>query len=113
MKTQSFFKVIRGKRAIEISNKPNVLAILFKLGLFTPRSGDEESKFIRIKWSEMAMTKDEFEWARDYLVNTQLTLCRTSNKGTWFKLISSSLIDINEDTTLHTTLREPLNSYIP
>lgn len=106
MKSESFFKVNRNKLAFEISNKRNVVAILFKLGLFSSRT--DEGKFVDIKWSEMGMTRGEFREACEYISNNQLATIRTTNRATSIRLISNTIIDINNfPTTSRATSQQP------
>lgn len=99
MSTHSFFKGIRSKKAIEVSDNLPVLGILNKLALFTPRTSDEENKWVKVDYRKMGLTEQQFRSAKTYILNNELATSRATNKGTWFKLTSKSLYDINENQT--------------
>lgn len=100
-KTQSFFKGVRSKIAIEISKKPAVLIILYRLAMFTPRTGDEEKKWVLIKWGDIGLSRQQFRDAKDYIVRNHLGTIRRTIWGTMFKLIGNSVFDINEEDGNH------------
>lgn len=95
MKSESFFKGVRNKQAIEVSSKPAVLAILYRLAMFTPRNGTEDKKWILIKWRDIGLTEQPFRDAKDYIKRNGLGTFRRTNRGTEFKLTSKTIFDIN------------------
>lgn len=97
MSAASFFKCNRSELAKEISKKPGVLMILFHLALVTPRTGPEENKWIKIDYQSLGLTRKQFRVAEEYIIRGQLGATRRANKGTWIKLISKTIFDINED----------------
>lgn len=103
MSTLSFFKGIRSKKAFEISDNLPVLGILNKLALFTSRTGNEENKWVKVDYRKMGLTEQQFRSAKTYILNNELATSRATNKGTWFKLTSKSLFDINENQTTSRT----------
>lgn len=109
MKSDSFFKVYRNKKLIEISDKPIVLAILVKLGLFTKRDGGEDGKFVLIQWKKMGITEQQFRTAKDYILNNGLATFRRTFGGTEFCLNSKAIIDINEEQTTDPTTDKQRN----
>lgn len=95
--TQSFFKCMRSEIAKEVGKRPAVLTVLFHLAMMTPRTGPEENKWIKIDYVSLGLTRKQFRTAEEYILRGQLGASRRANKGTWIKLISNTIFDINED----------------
>lgn len=96
MTNESFFKCVRSDIAREVAKKPGVLMILFHLALVTPRTGADENKWVKVNYRSFGLTREQFRYSLAYISNHQLATSRTTNRGTWIKLTSKSLFDINE-----------------
>ncbi len=109
---ESFFKCIRSDTAREVAKKPGVLMVLFHLALVTPRTGPEENKWIKIDYLSLGLTEAKFRTIKTYLDDNEQTTSRTTNKGTWLKLIGKTIFDINADTNNEQNNEQTTSLYI-
>lgn len=96
MKNKPFFKAIRSKKNMELSKKIKAMGLLFHVAMCASRDGEGGKNWVKIDYKSLGLTQAEFRTIKTFLENNELATSRTTNRGTWIKLISKSVFDINE-----------------